>query len=264
MLPTARLKSSPARFCIRKAPACLTSTRNSVCSPCLADTVIGQDHLAHFAIDRLHAGIQVERDLRDSIRRCERGPCGDSKEQSFRYTACSASCGSGAAAGAVSLDIMESPSVILDCEPGIVASGCCSSARAQQGVEFPGGIQRVQVVAAADMPLADENLRHGAPAAAARSSPRAGPGRASTSISSNGDALGGEQRARPRAVGAPGSPGRSGPELRGHGSAVGSLARERQVLGTPGAHAAAQVEDLGEALAASLRTVAAAVGPRSQ
>jgi hypothetical protein len=66
-----------------KAPACFTSTRNSVFSACLADTVTvsttsrrpGCSSDAPVCRSRLICGFQLP---------STRGPAGDSKEQSFR------------------------------------------------------------------------------------------------------------------------------------------------------------------------------------
>src|SRR5690348_8473751 len=89
MLPTARLYSSLERFCMTKAPACLTSTRNSVCSPCLADTVT----VSTTSRRSLPMGCTL---VFRSSEICGfhwplvRGPSGASKEQSLRYTPCRA------------------------------------------------------------------------------------------------------------------------------------------------------------------------------
>ena len=49
---------------MENTPACLTSTRYSVASPCLASSVIGQQHLAHLGRKFLGGGIHVELKLR--------------------------------------------------------------------------------------------------------------------------------------------------------------------------------------------------------
>ena len=159
---------------MRNAPACLTSTRNSVCSPCLAETVT----VSTTSRRSLPIGCTL---VFRSSEICgfhwplARGPCGASNEQSFRYTPCSASVDGGACGS------RPRRSGVVDHVQTLWRAGsvACRSAmeryRAalQQRVEVAGGIELVHVVRAADVALADENLRHRARGRCDGSSPRA-------------------------------------------------------------------------------------------
>ena len=80
-------------------------------------------------------------------------------------------------------------------KPAACAHAALSFAVRQQRIELAGALERIQLVAAADMGRADEDLRHGdAAVARARSSCARRSGSPLTSISVKCDALAGQQR----------------------------------------------------------------------
>ena len=110
MVPMARRWSSAVRPRIANRPACFTSTRNAVTSPCLAPTVTvsttslssGATTLAVVLMSSEICGLQLP---------STRGPFGASYEQSLRYTDWIASIGPfgfSFAAGAVWFSMISS------------------------------------------------------------------------------------------------------------------------------------------------------------
>src|SRR5439155_49491 len=148
----ARLSSASGRLRMTNSPACLTSTRKIVTSPSFADTVTvsttsrtsGPSAFEPVCRSRLICGFQLP---------STRGPLGDSYEQSFRYTFCSArtapSVGTSVAGAA--------PAVSFD---------MARLRLFQHGIQATGRLQRVQLVGAADVRVTDEYLGHRAAAAA--------------------------------------------------------------------------------------------------
>src|ERR1700730_110865 len=149
----ARLSSASARLRMTNRPACLTSTRKMVTSPSFADTVTvstisrtsGPRAVEPVCRSRLICGFQLP---------STRGPLGDSYEQSFRYTFCSARTAPPSAGISVA---GAAPAISFD---------IARLRLFQHGIQATGRIEGLHLIASADVLITDEYLGHRAAAAA--------------------------------------------------------------------------------------------------